>query len=251
MKKYVKMIAAVTTFSVVVAIAAATAVSKNDLLKFGKNYINDAKVIDEKDLVETEIVKTIPFSELQKIKLNIVGGDVRIRGYEGSDVRLKLKLKTDLKKDFNIDKYLEKTENELKIDLTESTKNNDLNVKIFTFGQSSIQWMESLDLVVEVPRQLNQLKINSVTSEINLENLESENVSINSVSGDIFVDTSVFKNINLKTVSGDIKFKMLDQEKYNLDFKTLSGDIQGSNLLTGPSERKMDIETISGDVEIF
>lgn len=251
MKKYIKVTIVVTVISFIISVVAAKSVSKNDLLKLGKNYIKDAKIIDEKDLVENEIVKIIPYADFQKLKLNLVGGDARVVGYDGSDVRLKLKLKTDSSEVFNIDNYLEKTENELKINLVKSANEEDLNVKIFSFGSSSIQWMDSLDLVIEVPHNLKQLKINAVTSDLNLENLDSEDVSLNSVSGDIYVDTSVFKNMNMNTVSGDIKFKVFENEKYQFKFNSMSGDILGSELLSGPSDRQMSIETISGDVEIY
>jgi lia operon protein LiaG len=130
---------------------------------------------------------------------------------------------------------------------------------------------------------LSTFKISTVSGNLNASSLETKesemhstsgdaviegfsgNLSFNSVSGNLNVEYRSFNNnIKVHTTSGDAKIKLTDKSQFNLKFDSVSGDVEsnfpvnkdnspGSNhteAVIGNSSNKIDVDTVSGDLEI-
>ena len=103
----------------------------------------------------------------------------------------------------------------------------------------------NLNLEIKVPENhLNQMVLDSISGDINGENLDLDFCEINTVSGDINLENILCTNSFIETTSGDINQKQGSLEK----IKTTSGDINLENININ---KNSNIETISGDVNIL
>lgn len=142
-------------------------------------------------------------------------------------------------------------------------KNNVLNINS-SFNSIGVFISTNLKMDIYLPKQFDKkLKINGVSSDIILKDLNLDELKVTSVSGDI-----ILKNINvnneviLKNTSGDI---ILDNLYADVNFNTVSGDLEVykiyGNIIGNTTSGNVDIEilvnelninivTVSGDVEI-
>lgn len=114
------------------------------------------------------------------------------------------------------------------------------------------------------------LKIKTVSGEIVLKRCKGEELDVKSVSSDLSIEDLEFRESSFKTVSGDAIIKS-NQEKPQVDFKSVSGDLKlmlpatadveiKFEALTGrltnefgtnqPGAGKVHFSSLSGDVEI-
>ncbi|HOJ09214.1 MAG TPA: DUF4097 family beta strand repeat-containing protein [Clostridiales bacterium] len=100
------------------------------------------------------------------------------------------------------------------------------------------------DLEIYLPeKEFNSIRINTVSSDITSESLNTEILTFSTTSGDVIL-SGKFSEVDVKTVSGDIRAENLDVQRIALD--TTSGDISLTGSLT-----ELDINTISGDAKVY
>lgn len=99
-------------------------------------------------------------------------------------------------------------------------------------------------MLVEVPASFDgDVKIKSVSGDLNFENISGKDFKFETVSGDIDLGNSDHNDLVIKTVSGHVKTTGISSS--NLDINTTSGDVSLAGILG-----EMDINTVSGDVEV-
>jgi len=133
-----------------------------------------------------------------------------------------------------------------------------------------------------------QFLVESMSGNINLEEIKSENLKVESVSGDIltnkciekiadfksvsgnvlinfceninFVKTTsgdikvlnyfVKKDINFETISGEVDLELLKNSSFNLEFKSVSGNLENDFVNVEKGENNLFVKTTSGDLKI-
>ncbi len=206
-------------------------------LLLGKNFLNfnfiggDSKILLEKNYEEP----------IKNILVEGVSADVFIKESEFNQVRVEI---------LGGEKQIAESfiENET---LSVSLRN-----KIFCFGFCYVKEK----IIIYVPKEMqSNLKIKTVSGDIEVQNHSSMNVDLKTTSGDIKVGdinlatlSSISGNIILDsgkkiiatTTSGDIHIKRAEKK---IESKSVSGDIQIQNLFI---EEDSSIKTTSGDVSI-
>lgn len=109
-----------------------------------------------------------------------------------------------------------------------------------------------------------KLVFNSTSGDIEVGNA-CEDIQVNTISGDIDVSYKDYNNdISANTVSGDIKLILPKKSEFQLDAKTVSGDLRCDFPITvqgkqknslegtvGSGKNKINIGTTSGDLNIY
>lgn len=99
-------------------------------------------------------------------------------------------------------------------------------------------------MIVEVPEDFKgDIKVQSVSGDVIIDEINGDKVTINTVSGDFDLIKSESETLKVSTVSGEVE--IVDVSNEDLDIGTTSGNID----LKGYFE-DMDINTVSGEVEI-
>jgi hypothetical protein len=135
-----------------------------------------------------------------------------------------------------------------KKDIYFSSKLNDGRLQVEAKYQDSFQIAKDgskLGLKIFVPIQLANLVVNSLSGDINIQDINSQFADLNTKSGTINVSGIVTKNdLLLKTSSGNI---VIDKSiAGNSNMKTSSGDMMISNVNT----QTLRVESSSGDINI-
>lgn len=118
---------------------------------------------------------------------------------------------------------------------------------------------------IEAEKIYAEMTLNTVSGDIKIEDALGEG-SLETVSGSIEISCKeIIGDISLLSVSGDVRLEVPKDAAFELDADTTSGDIssyfesqislnerenKGSGIINGNSENKIDISTISGDIEI-
>ena len=123
----------------------------------------------------------------------------------------------------------------------------------------SANGVEDSVLFLQVPRGAS-VEAEGVSASIEIEGLDSRQISAEAVSGDVEVEATV-ENLELKSVSGDVEFEGSAERSRA---ETVSGDIDmtgigselrlttvsGEVLLSAGALSKGRLETVSGDIEL-
>lgn len=110
-------------------------------------------------------------------------------------------------------------------------------------GYVSINHTPHITLTIEVPDEMNNIEIHSMSGDVEVEEANAEKITISSTSGDINFEGNA-KKLNLNTVSGDIE--CTTDERFEGDMHTVSGDIN----LEANSTFNAKMATTSGDIKI-
>ena len=110
-------------------------------------------------------------------------------------------------------------------------------------GYVSINHTPHITLTIEVPDEMNNIEIYSMSGDIEVEEANAEKITISSTSGDINFEGNA-KKLRLNTVSGDIE--CTTDERFEGDMYTVSGDVE----LEANSAFNAKISTTSGDIKI-
>ena len=100
---------------------------------------------------------------------------------------------------------------------------------------------EPTELRLMVPLQAG-LEIDSVSADIDVSGVAPDELSIDSVSGDVAVAAAP-REAKIDSVSGDLTLTL---NRANASIGTVSGDVR----LRGKLGDKLDIETVSGDIDV-
>lgn len=93
--------------------------------------------------------------------------------------------------------------------------------------------------------RIDALAIDATSGEIELEKLELGSLDVETVSGDVDLQDSVATgDVTIRTTSGEIELENADAA--NFEITTVSGDVEG----TLRSGKSFDVHTVSGDVKL-
>lgn len=181
----------------------------------------------------------LPKSYPKNLELIAVSGDVEIDKLEMQDIK------------FNLSSGDIKIENELKaneIDLV--TISGDIQIKNISSEKVRI---ESTSGDIEVGEITGDTELKTVSGEISVRKLYG-NMDLETTSGDIEINEfMIYGNSKVNSISGDINIKFAETSDCVINTKTVSGDVDlpnGRNVLGTGNENNIDIETVSGDIEL-
>lgn len=174
---------------------------------------------------KSELIKTEEFNlyEIEKITAESKSSDIRVMPANDNDV-ITVKIYGD--KDANPTVKVDNKELQI-----------DYDYSIICFGFCS---MNNSIIEIYIPTNYDKdLNLSSISGDIKVTNISSENCSIKTTSGDIL--TEKLKNANVSTVSGDVKIGSVN----NIDVKTTSGDIEINRV-----DNNIEAESVSGEIDI-
>lgn len=125
-------------------------------------------------------------------------------------------------------------------------------------------------LEVFIPEgKLKNLRLKTISGDMNLQNIRAEEVHTASVSGDvqleatqakyieakstsgnIHVNNKIAATIEAKSVSGDVVLNSLEMDKANIALHSISGDIKNPFGSKADGKYKISVNTTSGDIEL-
>ncbi|MEM9100879.1 MAG: DUF4097 family beta strand repeat-containing protein [Pseudomonadota bacterium] len=188
--------------------------------------------------------QSLDTKDIEKVEISVVRGEVTVQGNTSSTVQVRGEL-DDALKTF----IFEKRDNRLVIKV-ELKKNSD------RYGKGSkltISMPEALALAyngvstyLKVNNIKNDTKINSVSDQLELENIISPEFKLANVSGNIALKNSKIAHAKISTVSGDGNFELGQWKKLNLS--SVSGDVLITGNVSGDESSK--ISSVSGDIEL-
>lgn len=104
---------------------------------------------------------------------------------------------------------------------------------------------DDLDFILELPQdvKINEWKHQSVSSDVQFNVLEAQNLKLSTTSGDIDIMCGSLKNMKLNTVSGDIHVSNINVD--DIDLSMVSGDVSiNQSVIKG----RFYSNTVSGDL---
>lgn len=179
-----------------------------------------------------------------RISLNVVSGDVRVRGIAGGETHIRATFEISASSDSDADRLFEAIQ--LRVDRATGS----LNVEEHG-GQQSVGSLigrlfgnggdYELTVEADVPSAA-QMQLHAVSSDVTVTDLRGEQ-RYHSVSGDLSVNNSG-GSVRLETVSGDATLRA--EESLAVQAQTVSGDLN----ITAPSLQSLKANTVSGDIEL-
>ena len=182
----------------------------------------------EKDFeFRDEAIKTSEY-EANEVNIYNLNGDITIRSYNGS----KIKVTTRNTIRANAQQTIDKAKNEIKLgaELTNEltlfveepydTRPNKHNGKNFSWENKKYDFVVSYD--IELPSNT-KLNLNTVNGDITVENVNGD-INTNNVNGDITL-TEVSKVFKATTVNGDVNVNSTTGAEIEAEKKTVNGDI--------------------------
>lgn len=173
---------------------------------------------------KSELIKTEEYnlSDITKITAESKSADIKVMESNGDTFIVKI--------------YGDKDANP-----TVSVDNKELQID-YDFSTICFGFCFTADSLIEIyvpSSYVKDINLVSISGDIKVTNVSSENASFKTTSGDIWAEK--LKDAEIGTVSGDVKINSVN----NLDVKTTSGDIEISRL-----ENSIKAETISGEIDI-
>ncbi|MEP7040747.1 MAG: DUF4097 family beta strand repeat-containing protein [Chloroflexota bacterium] len=179
-----------------------------------------------------------------RISLNVVSGDVRVRGIPGGETHIRATFEISASSDSDADRLFEAIQ--LRVDQATGS----LIVEEHG-GQQSVGSLigrlfgnggdYELTVEADVPSAA-QMQLHAVSSDVTVTDLRGEQ-RYHSVSGDLSVNNSG-GSVRLETVSGDATLRA--EESLAVQAQTVSGDLN----ITAPSLQSLKANTVSGDIEM-
>lgn len=93
------------------------------------------------------------------------------------------------------------------------------------------------------------LTLHSTSGYIDLDDVASDSIAADTTSGDLRLNEVDTQNLTFTSTSGDISGELLHADEFGGSIRTTSGDISGIRP-NGEGTRTLDIETVSGDIEL-
>lgn len=189
---------------------------------------------DEKSASAIEGNCQFSADEIDSIEVNWVNGDVDINYYDGDKITVTEKGKSNNKMTCDID------DGELVIDEFANSQN---------FGN-----MSTKDLTVQLPRgfSLKDLEINSVSSNIEIKDIDADSVEFETVSGNIDITFCAQPGcIDCESVSGDVRIILpKDTTGYSIRDNSVSGNVNCDSKNFGDGSTRINLESVSGNYTV-
>ncbi len=182
--------------------------------------------------------------ERGRVSLNVVSGDVRLRGIAGGEAHIRATFEIKASSDSEADRIFEAIQ--LRVDrsggsLSAEEKGDNRSVGSMIgrlFGASG-----DYDLSVEADVPITvQMQLTAVSSDVTVADLRGDQ-RYHTVSGDLSVNNSG-GSVRVETVSGDATIRA--QEALAAQAQTVSGDLNISTPMLG----SLRANTVSGDIEL-
>jgi len=183
-----------------------------------------------------QIDKTKSFNagEIEEINIDIISTDINIITSEDEDIKVHFygEVSTNVKKDIP-ELMAYKSGDKLHIEI--------IQPKTIFIGVSI--WRTNLDIYIPED-SVEDIKINTVSADTNIEDLEVDGFIYSSVSGDFKAKSLFARDLKLGSTSGDLN---IENYTGNIDIKVTSGDVA---LNYGKQNDSIGVITVSGDVYI-
>ena len=178
----------------------------------------------------TPINQLRPLDPRGRVEIENIKGLIEVRAWDRPEVRIEGSLGAGVEK-------LEIEGDRQRLVVRVKYPNRGGGLGFLTGGDKS----EPTELRLMVPLQAD-LEIDSVSADVDVHGVASNELSIDSVSGDITVAAAP-REANVDSVSGDLDLTL---NRANVSAESVSGDI----MLRGRLGNEIGIETVSGDIEI-
>lgn len=220
------------------------------------------------------------YIEINKVKLNFISEDIKIESVSGEEFIFNL---SGYYPQSELGEYPE-----LIVEKSGDILNAYIKYpqKKYIFGINS----KNSNLYVGVPKEYSRdFFVESVSGEVEIKNVRFEEFEMKSVSGDLVVENSEFlesdiesisgeifiydsteinsissisgnieinnldikRNLKISTVSGDVKLKIKNNSSIDLEFESISGDLENDFGEVYDGEYEINVETTSGDLRIY
>lgn len=199
---------------------------------------------------------TESLSNIEEVKINWIAGEINISQSTDGTVSFNCPEDKDLEEDFRL-RYLVK-DGKLTIQFT----------KPFNVFQQLLKGNRiKKTLNISLPKDISEVNVDNVSSDINITNTDIDTLRIDNVSGHITIEgestnCSDIGAISIDSVSGTIAINSIISSDFFVD--TVSGDVTASNITSrlfkigsvsgvvkaDGSFEKVDVETVSGKVDI-
>lgn len=177
----------------------------------------------------------INVDDIRSIDLDWISGKIKIEEYSGSNIEFYEENSSNLKEDDKM-RYM--------------VDGGKLKIK-FKKPYMGFGFQKSLNktLVVRIPISmedgLTELKIDNVSSSVNIEALITNTLTLDSVSGEISIKNLIAKELDIKTVSGTVN---ISAKAEILNVETVSGTVNA--VIDSDSIEKVNIESVSADASL-
>ncbi len=168
---------------------------------------------------------------VENIEIDWLSGSVTVTPHSSDTVSFSEESSKELKDNFQLHYWLNGTT---------------LHIKFCRSGHWNFKDLEK-ELTVFVPEniKLNDLKVNTVSAEISLDNLQADSADIESTSGNIrLTDLTVTETAEINGVSADIFLDSLQSDSASIE--TTSGSVK---LIHCKVTEKAEVSTVSGNLE--
>lgn len=173
----------------------------------------------------TTVDQTKPASPDGEVEIELTCGEVKVVGWERSEVRVQGELLSD----------------DLRLEFESSGDRVEIEVR----NPAESSYCREARLEIHVPSG-SYVEMAGVAVDFDVSGVSGE-LDIASVSGDVSVDGAPAE-VDIETVSGSVKIEG-DQAVSDLDLQSVSGNLE-VGLAFGPSAN-VDMETISGNVTLY
>ncbi|RDZ29455.1 DUF4097 family beta strand repeat-containing protein [Lysobacter silvisoli] len=178
----------------------------------------------------TPINQSRPLDPRGRVEIENVKGRIEVRAWDRPEVKIEGSLGNGVEK-------LEVEGDRERLTIRVKYPNRSSGMGFLVGGDKS----EPTDLKVTLPLRAD-LEIDAVSADVDVTGVASNELSIDSVSGDVNVAAAP-REANIDSVSGDLTLTL---NSAKVSAETVSGDL----LLRGRLDGEIDVETVSGQVDV-
>ncbi|MGY0611475.1 MULTISPECIES: DUF4097 family beta strand repeat-containing protein [unclassified Luteimonas] len=172
-------------------------------------------------LAATPINETRPLDARGEVEVSNLKGQVEVRTWDRNEVRITGSLGDGVER----------------LEIDDGGHKLSVRVRYPRNGRDS----EPTTLVLEIPRQAS-LDVDSVAASVDVQGVAGDDLEIDSVSGRVTA-VGAPRKASIESVSGDLKLNLNSRE---VDVESVSGKVA----LRGRIAGHIDVETVSGDIDI-
>lgn len=269
MNKFTKYALFLTAGFIVLAIFSFQFINIEELSKLNIYFGKDFKRFDPNDITDFKYENKFKTRDIKNLKINLTFGSAKIVPATGNELTVKINSKIKKDKKIEMENFIFSNGDTFEINLADEFMEVSAVQGQVNLNSNSVSIKESFVIEISVPEGVENLQVNSVSTDWNMSQLKInalkfntvsgdlalsdsriQNLNYNTVSGDAELDLLEFKKVDINSVSGDIKFKIDSKIKSKIDFISTSGDITGDEKFKSDSSTSnVKIKTISGDVK--
>lgn len=175
--------------------------------------------------------------DISDIEINWIDGSVNIESYDGDTIKFYEQFGKELDEKDLLHYY--NSGSKLTIQYSSSKK-----IPI-SLGGYDLHKSLTVQIPESIMEKLDDIKIEAVSSDINIKNINSKYIDIESLSGNISLNSILVSKIDIETASGDF-----DSNDINVEKTSSISTISGNAALNG-SISAVNFESTSGDLKVI